>query len=234
MQASFPTQQNEASKHTNVVIYADSRESDSRVVSILKKHCALREQKLEVADYLLSERVAVERKTSTDFLQSIVDRRLFEQLSNMKDNFTNPILLIEGNSLFEKTINVHDNAIRGALASITVDYSMPIIWTHNQLETAKMLYRIAYREQVGGNKSVGLRGKRRLLSENQMQEFLIEGFPGISGVTAKKLLKHFGTCEKIFTSPESELQKVEGIGKETAKRIRMLLTRYYEKSILED
>src|SRR3989338_7181827 len=158
MQSSLPTD--------SVVIYADNRESSSRVVSILKKHCSLREQKLKVADYLLSERVAVERKTSSDFLQSIVDRRLFEQLSNMKDNFTNPILLIEGNSLFEKTINVHDNAIRGTLASITVDYSMPILWTHNQLETAKMLYRIAYREQIGSKKNIGLRGKRKLLSEN--------------------------------------------------------------------
>ncbi len=226
MQTSFPSE--------NIVIYADNRESNSRVVSILKKHCSLREQKLEVADYLLSERVAVERKTSADFLQSIIDKRLFEQLSNMKDNFTNPILLIEGNSLFEKSINIHDNAIRGALASIAVDYSVPILWTHNQLETAKMLYRIAHREQLGQKKSIGLRGKRRLLSENQMQEFLIEGFPGISGTTAKKLLKHFGTCEKIFTSPESELQKVDGIGKETAAKIRLLLTRFYEKSILED
>ncbi|MBI4162529.1 MAG: hypothetical protein HY513_02505 [Candidatus Aenigmarchaeota archaeon] len=234
MQASFPTQRTEGANAEAVVIYADSRESGSMVVSILKKHCSLHEQKLEVADYLLSERVAVERKTSTDFLQSIVDKRLFEQLSNMKHSFTNPILLIEGNSLFEKSINVHDNAIRGALASITVDFSVPILWTHNQLETAKMLYRIAHREQVKKNKNTGIRGKRKLFSENQIQEFMLEGFPGISNITAKKLLKHFGSPAAVFQASESELMKADGIGRETAKRIRIILTRSYEKSILED
>ena len=218
----------------NVVIYADKREASSRIISILKKHCTVEEAQLEVGDYLLSERVCAERKTSIDFISSIMDKRLFQQLANMKENFERPLLVIEGGSLFESGININENAIRGALASVAIDYSMPIIWTHNQLETAKMLYRIAHREQIGGGKNTGLRGKRRLLSKNQEQEFLIEGFPGISNVTAKKLLNHFGTCKKIFSASESELQKADGIGKETAKRIFALLSRKYEESVLDD
>ena len=216
-----------------IVIYADHRESSSRVASILRKHCELREKQLEVADYLLSDRVACERKTDIDFVRSIIDRRLFEQLANMKQ-FQNPILLIEGDAVFETGINIHPNAVRGALASIIIDYSIPIIWTKKPLESAQMLYAIAKREQMKEKRSIAIRGKRQAKSMNQMQEFLIAGLPKVSTIKAKNLLEHFGTPEKIFTANEKELQKVEGIGKELAKRIRELLTKKYEKSILED
>lgn len=215
-----------------VVIYADHRELGSRTASILRKHCNLREKQLEVADYLLSERVACERKTAKDFVTSIMDQRLFSQLSNMKQ-FPSPLLLIEGEGLFDTGINMHPNAIRGALASITVDYAVPIIWTRTPLESAQMLYAIAKREQLQEKRSVAVRGKRQMRSTNQMQEFLISGMPGVSTVKAKNLLKRFGTPERIFAASERQLQEAEGVGKELARRIRELLTKKYEKSILE-
>lgn len=216
-----------------VVIYADNRELGSRTAAILKKHCELREKQLEVADYLLSDRVACERKTDRDFVTSIIDRRLFEQLSNMKQ-FPNPLILIEGDGIFDTGMKVHPNAIRGALASIVVDYGVPIIWTKTPLESAQMLFSIAKREQLQEKRDVAIRGKRPVKSTNQMHEFLLCGLPNVSTIKAKNLLKHFGTPEKIFAASEAELQQVEGIGKELAKRIRGLLTKKYEKSILED
>ena len=125
-----------------IVIYADVREANSRINSILKKQCDLREKQLAVADYLLSKRVAVERKTTKDFLRSIMDRRLFLQLNDLKKNFSNPLLVIEGDpdDLFNSGINMHPNAIRGALASIAVDYGTPIVWTSSPMETAKFMF----------------------------------------------------------------------------------------------
>lgn len=218
----------------SIVIYADNRELKSRVASILKKHCDLREKQLEVADYLLSDRVACERKTDKDFIMSIIDRRLFQQLTNMKQCFESSFLLLEGERLFESGINIHPNAIRGALASIITDYSIPIIFTKNSLESAQMLYAVAKREQLQEKRSIAIRGKRQAKSMNQQQEFLVCGLPGISTAKAKNLLKHFGTPEKIFSAREEELQKVEGIGKGMAKKIKEALAKKYEKSILED
>ena len=217
----------------SVVIYADHRELGSKVASILKKHCDLREQQLDVPDYLLSDRVACERKTAKDFVASIMDQRLFAQLSNMKQ-FPSPVLLIEGEEVFDTGINMHPNAIRGALASIIVDYSIPIIWTKTPLESAQMLYTIAKREQLQEKRSIAIRGKRPTKSTNQEQEFLVSGLPGVSTVKGKNLLKHFLTPEKIFAANEKQLQQVEGIGEGMAKRIRQLLSKKYEKSILED
>ena len=188
---------------------------------------------LPVADYLLSERVGVERKTSRDFLKSIIDGRLFKQLANLKDNYDKPLLIIEGNNLLDEKM-LHPNAVRGAITSVAVEFSVPIIWTKNPGETADMLFTIARREQIKLNKSVSIRTKRRFLSENQQQEFLISGLSGVSTVTAKRLLKHFKTPERVFSASEKELQDVEGIGKVMAKNIKKVLQKKYEKSVLED
>ena len=220
-------------QENEVIIYADHRDN-SRIIDILKKMCVVHEQQLNVADYLLSESVAAERKTTDDFLNSLTDGRLFKQLAELKENFASPVLIIEGNSLFNNNRKIHPNAIRGALASIAVDYTMPILWTASQLETAEMLFSIAKREQLDSKKSIAIRGKKKFRSENQEQLFLLSGLPGISTEKAKNLLKHFGTPEKVFSASEEQLQEAEGIGKEMAKKIRRIMAKKYEKSILED
>ncbi len=220
-------------KENGIVIYADTREMDTKVAAILSRRCELIERCLDVADYLLSDGVACERKTCDDFLQSVVDGRLFSQMAGMKDSFESPFLVIEGGTLFGRR-EIHDNAIRGALASVAVDYRMPILWTENQLETAEMLLAVARREQVDMKRSVSIRGKRRARSMNEQQEFLLAGLPKISTLKARSLLKHFGTPQKVFSATEQELRQADGIGEELSRKIREILTKKYEKSILDD
>ncbi len=217
-----------------VTIYMDNRESKTKVAAILKKKCTLREKHLDTADYLLSNNAACERKTVDDFLQSIIDGRLFRQLKALKEIYPKPLLVIEGLNLFGTERKIHPNAIRGAIASIACELCVPIIWARNQHETAEIMLAIAKREQLGIKNSVGIRTKKKAITMNQLQEFLVAGFPEISTITARKLLKHFGSPGKIFNASESELMKVDGIGEKTARRIREILTKKYEKSILEE
>lgn len=96
-----------------------------------------------------------------------------------------------------------------------------------------MLLAIAKREQIDRKKSVAIRGRKKAKSMNYRQEFLLAGLPQINTRTARKLLKHFGSLEKVFTATEEELREVDGIGPKTAKVIRLILTKKYEKSILD-
>ncbi len=217
-----------------VVIHADTRESASKVIAILKNRCTVCEQQLATGDYVLSKTIAVERKTTSDFLQSIVDGRLFAQLKELKESYRIPILVIEGETLLDPERKIHPNAIRGAVASVATEFGVPMIWTKTQLETADMLYTIAKREQIERKKSISIRVKRKFRSVNQMQEFLVAGIPKISTATAKKLLKRFGSPERIFAATEEQLKEVDGIGGKLAKKIRLILSKKYEKSILED
>ena len=219
----------------NVLIYADVREKPALVSRILQKRCNLQFRRLLSADYRLSERLGVERKTTSDFLQSMIDRRLFSQLHELKRNFSKPLLMIEenGTDIFSQR-NINENAIRGALASVVVDYSVPIIWTHSPNESASMLFSLASREQLQKKKNGGIREKPRFRSLNQQQVFLLSGIHGISEEKARALLKRFGSPSMVFAADEKELLRTDGIGKIMARRVKHLLSRRYEKSILED
>ncbi|MHA1968835.1 MAG: DEAD/DEAH box helicase family protein, partial [Candidatus Hodarchaeales archaeon] len=69
---------------TNVepLIIVDTRESASRIPKLLKQNGArLKSAELDVGDYVLSDRVVVERKSYSDFVTSILDGRLFQPAS---------------------------------------------------------------------------------------------------------------------------------------------------------
>jgi len=207
------------------IIY-DSREARSLVLSGLNGKAELEEKMLEIGDFILSDRVVCERKTTNDFVSSLTDGRLFEQLSNMKSNFQNPLLIIEGNELYSG--NVNPKAIRGALAAIAIDFSVPIIFTKSGFDTAEMLVAIAAREQFGSEKELKVRFGKKPRTTKKMQKFLISSLPDIDSVRAENLLKHFKCPEFVFTASEKELKQVPGIGRELAKRIREVIGSDYE------
>ncbi len=204
-----------------VLIYADSREFSSDVVEELSAFdCVLRKKLLACGDYLCSERICVERKRSEDFLQSIIDGRLFSQAGQLKDNFEKPVLIIEGNNFSSR---VHPNAVYGAVASLILDFSLPLIWTKSPKETAALIYVLAKREQIHEKREVPIRGEKKKLSVSKQQKFLVAGLPNINTVLAKRLLRHFKIPRKIFLASKEELEQVKGIGKEKAKKICELL-----------
>ncbi len=83
---------------TLLKITADYREKTSGLIDLLKYRGVLVETtKVPYGDYIINNDITIERKTAKDFLISIIDGRLFKQLSNLKKYCSNPILLIEGN-----------------------------------------------------------------------------------------------------------------------------------------
>ncbi len=208
-----------------ILVYADTREQSSRVTQLLKEMgCEIEVKQLEVGDFLLSDSVVVERKTIADFVSSIVDGRLFNQLSSMTENFEKPLVLVEGHiyDLFE-TSNMHKNALIGALTSIALDCRVPVLFTAGQRETAEFLYVIAKREQLGKTKQIRLRIGRKGLTLQGQRQFIVESLPLVGAEMAKKLLKRFGSVKAIVNASEKELQEVENLGKKKAEGIRKAL-----------
>lgn len=211
-----------------ILIFADNREFNSKVVKELaRKECIVKSNQLEVGDYLLSDRTCIERKTSSDFLSSVFDQRIFEQAKNLSEQFKTPVILIEGKGLYTKR-DVHPNAVRGALSALAIDYKIPLIWSENEKDSAEIIYWIAKREQIEENRRISIRGQKKTMTLQERQEYLVSGLPSINTKLSKRLLKHFKTPEKIFTSSNEELQKVKGIGEKLAKNIKKALTKKYE------
>ncbi len=218
----------EKEEKKRIEIVVDHREGRSSVVKELYRlGASIKGEQLGVADYLLSERIAVERKEVGDFLTSVMDGRLFQQAGELSGSYMRPVFIIEGRDLFT-TRMLSENAIMGAIASLIGDYRCSVLLTKDAVETAKLLYSMARREQEGG-RGVGRRGEKKRMGTHQQQRFIVEGLPGISATMAERLLLHFGTVERIMTAGEKELMEVEGIGKKRAKAIREVLTKKYLK-----
>ena len=215
------------------VVYADSREGNSKVIRHLSEmEIDVKVRSMAVADYQVSDEVAIERKTAKDFVDSVVDKRLFKQAKEMAEEFKHPILILEGDDLYTGMIN--PNAIRGSMASIAIDFGISIIPTRNEQDTAAMIKRIAVREQKGERTPIQIRTDKKPLSMMEQQLFIVESLPNIGPVNAKNLLKHFGSVSEVLNASESDLQEVDGIGKKTARDIRKVIDAkylYFEKEI---
>jgi Fanconi anemia group M protein len=207
-----------------VLIFVDTRESS--IIDYFNQYdCLVQRKMLLYGDFIVSDRVVIEKKTVVDFTKSILDKRLFFQLKAMKDNFEKPLLIIEGEESLYGYLN--PNMIRGALAAITVDLSIPILWTRDLADTAGLIFWIAKREQIDEKREVSLRNKKVPATIKEKQEYLISSLPDVSSVRAKDLLKHFQSPQKVFNANEKELQEVKGIGGKIAKKIKEVIDKEY-------
>ena len=221
---------------TNPVVYADSREGNSKVIRHLSEmEIDVQVRSMAVGDYQVSDEVVIERKTAKDFVDSIIDKRLFKQARELSEEFKRPLLILEGDDIYNGMI--HPNAVRGTIAAIAIDFGISIIPTRNSQDTAAMIKRIAVREQSGEKVNIQIRTDKKPTSLWEQQLFIIESLPNIGPVNAKNLLQHFGTVEKVINASESELQEVDGIGEKTAKNIRKVVESkylYFQKEIKEE
>lgn len=204
---------------SKIVVVSDYREKE--VIEHLKKLGAIvNEQSLEVADYICSEAVGIERKTYDDFISSIIDGRIFEQAGDLKKNFEKPIVVIEGYS----NRQINENVLKAAIASLIVGFNLSLLTTKNPLDTAKIIFWMAKKEQSAGS-GISIKVGKKPKEMKYLQEFIIASIPGISTVLAKKLLQQFGSIEKIVAANAAELQKV--VGKKKGESIKKVLTAKY-------
>jgi len=210
------------------LVIIDTREATSRIPKLLKRNGALlQSQELEVGDYVLSNRLVVERKTYSDFVSSIIDGRLFQpsspgqqsQLSKLAQQRL-PLLLIQLESeVIERQI--HINSIMGAISSIILDFQIPVVFTRNDSETATLLFQLAKREQRDTPAEFSLptiSKKEQNIKEIQM--FMLAAIPGINFTKANNLLDKFKTIQAVASANLDELTTVPQIGIKLATRIQ--------------
>mgnify|MGYP006282894851 FL=1 len=209
-----------------VEIVVDQRELDSNIARTLSQRDGVhtRLETLAVGDYILSDRVAVERKSVADFLDTLTggDRSMFEQVRDMSRHYSRPVVVVEGENLYGER-NVHPNAIRGALASLAVDYGASVLRTEDESDTADLLEVVASREQTKRERTVSAHGEKSAKTLSEQQEYVVESIADIGPVTAQSLLDHFGSVEAVMIAPKDDLLEVSGVGEVTAERIREIV-----------
>ena len=213
-----------------IEIVADQRELDSTIARDLstREGITTRLETLAVGDYVLSDRVAVERKSIEDFLDTLTgaDRSMFEQVGDLVGNYSRPIVIIEGDDLYGAR-NIHPNAIRGAVASLAIDFNASVLRTTDERDTADLLETIARREQEVRDRAVSVHGEKSAKTLAEQQEYVVSAIADIGPVTARALLEYFGSVERVMTAETEELLDVRGVGEVTAERIREVVGSAY-------
>jgi len=214
-----------------VEIVVDQRETDASIARELSKRedVSVRLETLDVGDYVLSDRVVVERKSVADFLSTLTggDRSMFEQVGDAARHYARPVVVVEGEDLYG-TRDVHPNAVRGALASLAVDFDASVLFTDGESDTAELLHVLAGREQETSDREVSLHGEKSGKTLAEQQEYVVSSIADIGPVTARSLLNHFGTVEAVMTAREDDLLDVDGVGQVTAERIREVVGSEYD------
>ena len=181
-------------------IIVDHRENKLKALLDKKKDkIAYESQQLDVADIVISSEVAIERKEGFDFVSSIMDNRLFEQLLRLKETYQYPILILEGlnDEVFENT-GMKISSIYGALSYISYKLGISVIPTRNLEDTAIVIERIAYREQIKDNMPLLSRKAPKEMSKKDRRSFIVEGLVDIGSKKANTLIDKFETPYQVF------------------------------------
>ncbi len=216
-------------------IIADYREDKNIVKELYKHEIDVEVKSLISADFVMQVKdinnnvkdLGIERKTVRDFLNSIIDKRIFTQLISLKENFPLQLLIIEGEENIYKLRDFHPNSIRGMLSSIAIDYQIPTIFTKNYRDTAAYLALIAKRLEKP-KRHISLVSKRKPLTLKEQQEYIVEGLPGVGPTLAKSLLKKFKSVKHVVNAKQEKLKKVDKIGEKKSKAIREVLDSKYK------
>jgi Fanconi anemia group M protein len=211
-----------------VVVISDYREKET-ISHLEELGATVNKMNLDIGDHICSSRICIERKAHSDFISSIIDGRIFEQTKILKENFEKPIIIVEGHS--DRQIN--ENALKGMIASLIANFDVSILNTKNPHDTAKTIYWLAKKEQEENKYPISFKVGKKPKEMKRMQEEIVSSLPNVSTVLSKRLLDHFGSIENIFTASEDELQKVKGVGKSLAQKIKKILGSKYQGCLPE-
>ena len=199
---------------------------------------------LDVCDYVVSDRVGVERKDAADFLGSMKDGRLFSQARDMAEVYEKPVIILEGQMKKAlKRSKMKPSSVYGAMSSLALEYGVNIIPTDDPDSTAVLLHRLCHREQAKEERTIQLRSINRSLPLHQQQVFLLSGLPQIGTTLAEDLLNTFQTpYEVLVRFAEAEvhtsasgktkrllgpLAEVKGVGPTIVESAQQLLHESY-------
>lgn len=181
---------------------------------------------LDVGDFLCSARLVVERKSRSDFEQSVIDGRLFSQLPNLVSNYERVVIIVEGE---EEEGRLQRGSLLGAYSSIVADYGASLLFTSGKEATAELIFNFAKHEQLVKKQPMRIYAKKKTFTPSQNARAIVEALPMVGPKSAKALLRHFSNVESIAAAGEKDLAAVPGIGKKRAKLIKSILGYRYDE-----
>ena len=189
---------------------------------------------LPVGDFLIvqgDQGMLIERKESNDFIASMKNNRLWEQMRRMLTDEVKEVKIIRRALVIHGLLSdslensgMGWNHVMGAFMEIQYKYRIPIFHAEDDAALLHFLRIAIKREKEGKNEGEIKELWSRTIPNKDMSEddwklYVLSSIPFVGEKMAKNLLEHFGSIEKIARANIVELKKVEGIGDKKAKKI---------------
>ena len=204
----------------------DFREQRSGIIEEIKKltgQISFEINALPTGDYWIGDSIIVERKTISDFLNSIKTGRIFQQAYRMAQTGKNGLIILEGDQLKIESGALSREAVQGAILHITVFLGIPVIRSKHINETASLLIGLINQsEQMPlprQKKIIPINSGVRIHKRQREKLFLLQNLPGVGTKKGMILLKTIGTIGNIVNASQADLMKVKGIGKKLSYTI---------------
>ena len=215
----------------------DSREDSNLTKAVIAKaeelSISYSKEWLEIGDYTFND-VCFEAKSSFDFLQSVVNKRLWNQMDNMDRAFTNNLVIVYGSQVeavasfisYAKTTLPKANQARllknkfyGAIGKILLDTDCSIIWVKDEKEAAQIICVVCKMQPIDRDIYNPRLIKQRKISTSDLRIDVLTTIKGVSEKKAKLLIKEYGSLMEIGETTVKELTELDGFGKILAERI---------------
>lgn len=203
-------------------ILVDHREP-GEMVRLLRQITNLKVEvaELKVGDYMIEGKLAVERKTPTDFVNSVIgERRLFHQVGDLVRSGLKPFVLLEGDPYQQDRLDI--NAVIGMISYLTLKGAF-VLHSKSMAHTACFIAKLVRLHVYGLGYPDPAATAVAPQDPREASIYLLSAVPGVSGVLAQRLVEHFGSVRGVAMATKKELTGVHGIGPGTADKIQMTL-----------
>jgi ERCC4-type nuclease len=191
---------------------------------------------LDAGDYYIPAEkysLLIERKTVNDYIDSVFNTRLWEELEKIKNTQTNneskliPMLLIEGDWHFilkygKKQDKAAMGSVYASLLSTIASWGFHVVSSPSTSWTPYVLS--SFTKWLGRpRRAEPPIYKPRAVSLDEMSIRVLSSFPHISVERAKKILKHYGTVKDALDNVSWWKKSIDGIGDKIVDDVKVVL-----------
>jgi Fanconi anemia group M protein len=213
-------------------IIVDSREANSAakiVKALTERGVIVKTATLEKGDYVLSDMVAVERKTVQDFVYTLTRRYLFEQLFRLKEVYPKSLILLEGYlPVIYKYSKIQPAAVWGAMFNLARN-GIAIVNTTSYKETADFLHVAARQEQIIEKRAPTVHAFKKCDSTTEAQVYFVASLPNIGREKAVAILKSYQTPLNAVLNVDDWSETVHGLGPVISGKAKEVLNTPYRE-----
>ena len=198
------------------MIAFDHRERRSGVPQRLSRlGFELEPRDLGSADYVLSPRLAVVRKTEAALAPWVALGRFERALEEVCDR--HPVVIV----VLQRAAGAVPDGVRRSVLARLARRGIPVLEARDADDAAAWIARLARQEARGpdgaGMVTGGLGRKPR--DPDRVAEDLVARLPGVGPVGARRLLAHFGSVRALAAAGAAEIDAVPGFGPKRAAAV---------------